>query len=398
MQRTRKRKLESKPKNRKNTSARKKAAVSGGNLSARTRRKKSKPTTGGFTSTSLLGFKVPTVSAFRIDNDSVYEGEGTEAHGLNLGLAIPLLYKCLKQNPKFSDDKQWDEVPTQVEFMHYLVDEVKTLAGPKDWYFGKLQNDQVGLVIYSEYPKFCEMNRLSLEWLIDLKKQNYDMYLTAKCMLSKIAEAAQMEVIYTRFNDYFFECMDANLIGEDSDQLIIQDMQAYLFRGSGLVYEFYQEFVKAKEMWSYEGLAKQIETLKLRSDKQIRFANWMQLGLEFLAEPITISELNSSIYKEYNDGEQINVHQMFGMVYSYFDTVFEHEESYINDHESNFGSVGPYIEHIFMPSKKLVKPTALQSLEKLFQFCKAGQEFFDRYYRYSLSKKYDKRRKLIIEC
>lgn len=391
--------LVQKRKNSKSPAQAKEKRVLGGNISARARRKKSKPATGGFTAPSLLGFKVPSLNAFKIDSTKIFEDECTEAHELDLQLAIPVLYKCLKQHTDFADDKQWEEVPTPAEFMTYLVSEVKKLSKGKSFYFGKLQSESYGLVIYKDYSKYCNMHRLSLEWLLDLKKQNHDMYLTAMCMLSKIAEATQMEVIYTRFNDYFFDCLDAHLIGEDSDRLIVEDVTAYKFRGNGHVYKFHQEFIEAKKLFSIQELQRRIESIRLQSDKQIRFSAWMESGIEVLAKPIQIDRLTTSICVNHNDGEPINAYQMFGMVYSFFDSAFDYEEQYINEHESQFGAEGPFLEEIYLENKKQITPDAEQRLDKLVQFCSHGSEFFDRYYRDNLRKKYEKRQRQIeIEC
>lgn len=301
------------------------------------------------------------------------------------------LYKCLKQNKDFKDNKEWDQLPETSELADYLFSQVTQLC-PKgwDWRFFE-NNDQYNIVYFKVLESKHSSHSMPLEWLLQIKKTNKALHDLILLVISKVAFAYSLNVIQHTYNDFIIDDKDAHYSGEPEDDILL-DRHVYEHK-QGKARVMLREIWKLGHSKSKTNLKARISRIKPNSQKMREIKRWLELGLEALKNPYSLS--NYVFYysdPHCNEGEPLNPMDTHSFEWSFYDVVFKHSDNLMNDVYQNTGVCEETLS-TFYTEDKAIAAAPEDALRRLEAFMSKGRTIYYNFYDTQCQKQYRKEEK-----
>lgn len=297
---------------------------------------------------------------------------------------ISALYKCLKKNPGFKDDKEWKNYPSISKLAEYLIKAVEKIC-PKhhDWvFFQDQETNTYSLIYYCELRKYANNYAMPLEWIKALEKENWSLYLYCMKMLISIRRASGVDVIHTRHVDMVVSDPGTFMSQEESEEeYAFFDKQVNKYNKGGEAYEFAQKIRREAFQTNAVELKKRIDEFKPGNRKETAIKKWLNQGLKFLEDPEHLKNYTPPYWLEFQEGPPIEVYDMFNFVWTYHDKVYMMAEEYLDmDYQSGIETVGPVLYTVFSNGKTATENSREKPIKQLAEFMVLGTNIYRDYY------------------
>jgi len=321
-----------------------------------------------------------------------FAGRG-EMGSENLVGLLPEIYQILLKLPEFKDNKVWETRPTLPELAIYLFDELRK-AIPKGFTWALASDEEYSkLYYYKAHPEEDkDLFYCPLEWTEKLKVKQHELRDLVVMVLAWVQKFSGTRFIYTKYNDYFLNDWKAFMEDQDEYELALVRTDIAKYNKGGVAYRFYHECKRALTTYSKEKVISKVNAYRPKGRLEMDILTWLRYGITLFDLKATIDDFSLAFMDlERNDGDPILPSDTLCFQWSFHDTVFENEESWINDTYSNVGNAEPVVYGTVTP-KKHILPKPIEELIRLRKFFLMGNTLYDNHYRTEFVQYYDNRR------